>query len=79
MAETETPMTEHPAVMMERLLQEKHNLILDTEKMKSGVDALVEEIERECMRDGGSYWLPAHQNKVEDWCGRLRALAVTTP
>lgn len=29
--------TEHPAVMLERLLQEKHNLILDNERLKQAL------------------------------------------
>lgn len=33
--------TEHPAVMLERLLQEKHNFILENEKLRSIIDRLL--------------------------------------
>lgn len=34
-------MTEHPAVMMQRLLEEKHNLILDNERMRQALNRVM--------------------------------------
>lgn len=55
-----------------------HAMADEIDRLRRGhesIGVLVEEIERECMRDGGSYWLPAHQNKIEDWCGRLKSVS----
>ncbi len=41
--------TEHPAVMMERLLQEKHNLILDNEKLRAALRMIAD------ARDDGDF------------------------
>ena len=34
--------TEHPAVMMQRLLEEKHNLILDNERLRQALTVIHE-------------------------------------
>lgn len=39
-------MTEHPALMLQRLLEEKHNLILDNERLRQAL-IIIHEITQE--------------------------------
>lgn len=41
-------------------------------RLRAVMQEVSDEMETECMRDGGLYWLPASSHRVDDWNGKLK-------